>query len=243
MSNSKAIETCFYCTFAAKVHVRVCWNLGGDESGPEALGEAPSPGCAADLAAHSLLPASVSPLLPCNGPTIAYLGKTTELCGWERPDPRLGVRGAQQPGKTFCFDLDLEHQISRDELKGFPCAGARPSAPTPPNLHACGYRHVFGEQAGVQAAWPCFYSVFLCHFLRSIGKEFGYIYIYICAPACFPSLHRAGEGESERKREGKDMSNQSYLNKSLFGPRALLKAAYLIKSPIFHIYGPYSVKY
>lgn len=39
------------------------------------------------------------------------------------------------------------------------------------------------------------------------------------------------------------MSNQSYLNKSLFGPRALLKAAYLIKSPIFHIYGPYSVKY
>lgn len=63
------------------------------------------------------------------------------------------------------------------------------------------------------------------------------------APACCPSLHRAGEGESGRKREGKDMSNQSYLNKSLFGPRALLKAAYLIKSPIFHIYGPYSVKY
>lgn len=64
-----------------------------------------------------------------------------------------------------------------------------------------------------------------------------------CAAACFPPLHRAGEGESGRKREGKDVSNQSYLNKSLFGPRALLKAAYLIKSPIFHIYGPYSVKY
>lgn len=59
----------------------------------------------------------------------------------------------------------------------------------------------------------------------------------------FPSLHRKGEGGREKKREGKDMSNQSYLNKSRFGPRALLKAAYLIKSPIFHIYGPYSVKY
>jgi hypothetical protein len=45
------------------------------------------------------------------------------------------------------------------------------------------------------------------------------------------------------EREGQDLSNQSYLNKSLSRPRALLKAAYLIKSTIFHIYGPYSVKY
>jgi len=58
-----------------------------------------------------------------------------------------------------------------------------------------------------------------------------------------PSTHQKGEGGREKKWEGKDMSNQSYLNKSLFSPRALLKAAYLIKSPIFHIYGPYSVKH
>lgn len=61
-------------------------------------------------------------------------------------------------------------------------------------------------------------------------------------PPCFraKSYRRRRAG---RVWERKDMSNQSYLNKSLSRPRALLKAAYLIKSPIFHIYGPYSVKY
>ena len=135
------------------------------------------------------------------------------------------VRMAQQPGET-CSRLDLKNQMSCNELKGCPCLSTCLGAPTLPDLHLDATARFLGSrQLGwVQAG-------------RRVPQQ-------DCdAPACFPSLHRAGEGESAGKREGKDMSNQSYLNKSLFGPRALLKAAYLIKSPIFHIYGPYSVKY
>lgn len=196
------------------------------------------------------LPLAVLPsgqVVPCSlpqfplrkGPAVPYVGKPTQLCGWQRAGPlgggvygrvspaRGGLRTAQQPGEPFCSDLDLKNQMSRNELKGCPCPGAHPSAPTLPKpawLVATGWFSGSGRLGWVRAG-------------RQVPQQDPN------TPARFPSLHRAGEGESERKREGKDMSNQSYLNKSLFGPRALLKAAYLIKSPIFHIYGPYSVKY
>lgn len=116
--------------------------------------------------------------------------------------------------------------MSCNELKGCPCLGTHLGAPTLPNLRLDATGRIWGS-GQLRWVWAG----------RQVPQQDPSV------PARFPSLHRGGEGESERKREGKDMSNQSYLNKSLFGPRALLKAAYLIKSPIFHIYGPYSVKY
>lgn len=91
-----------------------------------------------------------------------------------------------------------------------------------------------GAHPHPRAACPRLWAGFWGHRQAQEGPAAG----LCCCLLPIPAPSRRG-----REREGKDVSNQSYLNKSLFGPRALLKAAYLIKSPIFHIYGPYSVKY
>lgn len=135
--------------------------------------------------------------------------------------PAGAAQGGSAARENLLLPFRAQNQMGCSELA---LLGAHPSAPTLPELCARDCGQVFGgcslagnKQEEGPAAGPC------------------------CSLPPIPA--RAGEGVSGRTREGKDVSNQSYLNKSLFGPRALLKAAYLIKSPIFHIYGPYSVKY
>lgn len=162
----------------------------------------------------------------CKGPITSSMGKTTGLCA-EGPDPTPGsARNPQYPrfhqlGWARVAQQPGKTLCSHSELKttsaaaSCPCSGAHPQ----PRAACPRPWQGFGAQAGRGSC------------SRTVLQ---------------PASHPCTEQERERaggKREGKDVSNQSYLNKSLFGPRALLKAAYLIKSPIFHIYGPYSVKY
>lgn len=74
--NSKAIKTCFYCTFAAKVCVCALKFWGMNPAPKHWVKSLPL----AVLLTWQVIPCSLPqfPLHPlCKGPTVLYMGKTT----------------------------------------------------------------------------------------------------------------------------------------------------------------------